>query len=213
MARLDLGYSPDAVAALADRVKRHLRRRMQALREALPPEAWATRNERLLERLRSVRELMGARRVALFAAIRTRREVDLSELDAELRAAGSALYYPFMDPVGGVYRTGFRPTPSLNSLVPRGRGFREPDPSERPAQRGELDVVVVPALAVAPCGHRLGYGAGFYDSTLPEVCPPACSVVVAFDFQLVGELPLAPFDVPCDVVVTESETLRRTTHN
>ena len=51
------------------------------------------------------------------------------------------------------------------------------------------DVVVVPALAVAADGHRVGYGIGFYDATLPDVCPPAAAVMVAFGFQLLAEVP------------------------
>jgi 5-formyltetrahydrofolate cyclo-ligase len=208
MVDLKSELEPDELAALVDQAKRHLRRRMRALRVALPEEAWAARNARVLQRLCSLPEILNARRVALFAAIHARREVDLAGLDAELRARDTSVYYPFMEPAGDVYRTGFRPTPSLRALVSRGRGFREPDPKERPAQPGELHIVVVPALAVAPGGQRLGYGAGFYDSTLPELCPPARSIAVAFDFQLLGELLQAPWDVPCDIVVTESQVLR-----
>jgi 5-formyltetrahydrofolate cyclo-ligase len=69
-------------------------------------------------------------------------------------------------------------------------------------------LVVVPALAVAATGHRLGYGGGFYDAMLPDFCPPAIAVVVAFDFQLVAELPAEPHDVQCGVIVTDARTLR-----
>ena len=56
--------------------------------------------------------------------------------------------------------------------------------------------------------HRLGYGAGFYDSLLPDVRPPAQAVVVAFDFQLLVDLPTLPHDVPCDWVVTDTRALK-----
>jgi 5-formyltetrahydrofolate cyclo-ligase len=72
------------------------------------------------------------------------------------------------------------------------------------AQRGEVQVVVVPALAVASDGHRLGYGAGYYDATLPDLCPPARSIVVAFDFQRMMELPITPNDLRCDDIVTDA---------
>ena len=71
----------------------------------------------------------------------------------------------------------------------------------------KVDLIVVPALAVAPTGHRLGYGGGFYDVMLPDFCPPATAVVVAFDFQLVAELPAEPHDVACALVVTDARTL------
>jgi len=66
----------------------------------------------------------------------------------------------------------------------------------------------VPALAVASSGHRLGYGSGFYDATLPDFCPPALSIVVAYDFQLLAELPVSAHDIACDIVVTDARLLR-----
>ncbi len=67
---------------------------------------------------------------------------------------------------------------------------------------------MVPALAVTDTDHRLGYGRGFYDVTLPDFCPPALSVVVAFDFQLLAELPVLEHDVACEVVVTDARVIR-----
>ena len=91
-------------------------------------------------------------------------------------------------------------------MVERGMGFAEPR-SEDPAAES-LDVVVVPALAVDPAGHRLGYGAGYYDRTLPAYCPPGVAVSVAFDYQLLMEIPVTPADVATTWVVTDARTLR-----
>ena len=104
-------------------------------------------------------------------------------------------------------RTGFRLTTPPSELVERGRGFHEPPPDAPEAQRGDIDLVVVPALAVAVTGHRIGYGAGYYDATLPDVRPPALAVIVAFDFQLLAELPSEADDVACDLVVTDAGVL------
>jgi 5-formyltetrahydrofolate cyclo-ligase len=204
----DLDLDPEALGDIIAQAKRHLRNRMRGLREALPERAWAVRNERVLARLHALPELARARRLALFAPMRSRREIDLTELAGHLLGRGAQLYYPFMDPVGDGYRTGFRSAASLTELVHRGRGFREPDPARVAAVRGGVDLVIVPALAAAPTGHRVGYGAGFYDATLPDVCPPARSVVVVLDFQLTVEVPTTEQDVACDFVVTESAVIR-----
>jgi 5-formyltetrahydrofolate cyclo-ligase len=113
-----------------------------------------------------------------------------------------------MDPTseGGV-RTGFAETRDPAELAERGRKFLEPPPDAPRAARGELDLVMVPALAVTDGGHRLGYGVGFYDATLPDFCPPARSLLVAFEFQLLAELPVFEHDVACDLVVTDGRTI------
>jgi 5-formyltetrahydrofolate cyclo-ligase len=208
MATLSLNLDPRTVAAAGAHVKRHMRQRMQALRKAIPLAALQARAERVIARLSALPEFVHADRVALFRAITARQELDLEPVDALLRARGSTVYYPFMVPSGDTFLTGFREVPALEELTDRGRGFAEPPPTGASAARGEIDLVVVPALALAPSGHRLGYGAGWYDSTLPDVCPPGISVAVAYDFQLVAELPVAPRDVPCDIVVTETRTIR-----
>ena len=104
--------------------------------------------------------------------------------------------------------TGFRRVLSQEELLERGSGFAEPPETAPVAQRGEIDWVVVPALAVDGTGHRIGYGGGYYDATLPDVCPPARSLVVAYDFQLLAELPAEQHDKSCDVVVTDARTVQ-----
>ena len=66
-----------------------------------------------------------------------------------------------------------------------------------------LDAIIVPAIAVDPTGHRIGYGAGYYDRTLPAFAPPAVSIAVAYDWQLVAEVPATEGDVRVAWVVTD----------
>ena len=69
---------------------------------------------------------------------------------------------------------------------------------------GWPDVVVVPGLAFAPDGQRLGQGGGWYDRFLIGVRDDCETIGVCFREQLVDELPTAPHDVAVDRVVTDS---------
>lgn len=185
--------------------KKAIRTKLSALRLALPERSAAARSERIVQRLLAHARLVQANGVALFWPMQQRREIDLRPLDLQLRQRGVRLYYPAMTAgAGGSIETSFRLVNSLDELVPRGKRFAEPPPEAPLAARGEIDVVVVPALAATPSGHRLGYGAGFYDATLPDICPPAFSIVVVNDFQLMLELPLEAHDYRCDEVVTDA---------
>jgi 5-formyltetrahydrofolate cyclo-ligase len=195
--------APNDSPVLLRSAKQQLRRRMRALRGAVPSSARALRSAKIVAKLLSLPEIGSAKGVASFWPILEKHEVDLRSLDSELRMRGVHLYYPFMDPTEDGYRTGFRLVDDTASLRERGRGFAEPDRSAAEARRGDLDVVLVPALAAAETGQRLGYGIGFYDSTLPDVAPPARTVIVAFGFQLLAELPHDDDDFGCDVVVTD----------
>jgi 5-formyltetrahydrofolate cyclo-ligase len=200
-------FDPVQVAALAESAKQELRKRMRAVRAAHPAEALKLRSRALVTRALSFERFEAARAIALFFPMEDRNEVDLRELDAEARRRGKRVYYPFLEPRGEALVSGLRLTASLDELAQRGRRFFEPPPEAPEAARGDVDLLFVPALAVAPSGHRLGYGAGFYDSLLPDVCPPGVAVAVAFDFQLLVELPVLPHDVACGAVLTDARRL------
>jgi 5-formyltetrahydrofolate cyclo-ligase len=197
---------PEVVQAIGRRAKRAIRARMRSLRQALPPSAHASRSALVCESVLASPEYTSARSLALFAPLGS--EVAIAPIDAAARAQGRKVYYPFMDPKPGGYTTGFRLVDELGSLVDRGRGFLEPPEQLPAARRGDIDLVVVPALAVSGRGQRLGYGSGFYDATLPDVCPPAHALAIAFDFQLIGELPSEDHDVLVHTIVTDKRVLR-----
>lgn len=192
-------------AYIGRKVKAELRKRMRGLRQTTPLSACEARSAQIVARLQELPELAAARSVALFFPIVERHEVDLRALDASLRERGLRVYYPSIHPDTRVMT--FREVASLEHLEERGLGFREPDgTAAEPAE--PLDLVVVPCLAADPTGFRLGYGAGFYDRTLPRFCPPAFSVAVAYDYQLLAEIPKTELDVAVAAIVTDSRTLR-----
>src|SRR6185436_9589959 len=160
--------SPE-LSAIGLRVRDQVRARMRATRRAVGPAAVAARSERIVASLLSLPVVERARAVGLFWPRTSHAEVDLRPFDRELRRRGVSLYYPFMDPKEQGFVTGFRRVLGVEELVPRGRGFAEPQPDADVAARGDLDLLIVPALAASPDGHRLGYGSGFYDVTLPEL--------------------------------------------
>ncbi|AUX46787.1 5-formyltetrahydrofolate cyclo-ligase [Sorangium cellulosum] len=199
----DRAMDPDVEAALRHRAKAELRKRARALRNSFPRDAILERSRRIQRALAELPAVASARRVALFYPIEDRNEVDLRELDPLLRTRGIRVAYPAIDPESRAMT--FRFVADPEAMEERGLGFREPSPSDEEAS--ELDVIVVPALQIDPRGHRIGYGAGFYDRTLPRFCPPAHAVGVAFDFQLIAEVPSTKDDVPLATVVTDARVL------
>lgn len=188
------------------RAKVELRKRMRAVRKATPTSALDKRSSSIVERLEALPEIASANSVALFWPMVDRHEVDLRAFDSALRARGVRVNYPAIDPETRVMT--FRRVDDVATMVERGLGFEEPDPAAPVAT--SLDAIVVPALAVDARAHRIGYGAGFYDRALASLTPRPFAVVVAFDFQLLAEVPETEGDVRCDAVVTDARTLRPT---
>jgi 5-formyltetrahydrofolate cyclo-ligase len=193
---------------LRRRVKAELRKRMRGLRNTTPASAIAERSARIVAALDAHEAVKGARAMALFWPIEERHEVDLRALDASLRARGARVAYPGIDPE--TREMTFRFVADTDAMKEQGFGFREPPASESEAGARDLDAIVVPALAIDPNGHRIGYGAGYYDRTLPRFAPPAVTLAVAFDFQLLAEVPATPSDFRLDWLVTDARTLAAT---
>lgn len=180
-----------------------LRRRILAARRALDPDQHARMSRQIAERLYGLAEYREAAGVHVYVAgiggeVATRSVVEHS------LALGKRVLCPRADWDTGrldSYRIG-----SLDDLVAGPRGLWEPDPSRtRPAEKGEVDLVVVPGIAFDRSGRRLGFGAGFYDRFLATVQSP--SVALAFSLQVVDEVPSTEHDVPVDWIVTEGETI------
>jgi 5-formyltetrahydrofolate cyclo-ligase len=90
-------------------------------------------------------------------------------------------------------------------LAPGRYGLLEPvGPRLGATAIGTAEVVVVPALAVARNGVRLGRGGGYYDRALRHARPDAVLVALVFDEELVDELPTEPHDHRVTAVVTPS---------
>ncbi len=77
------------------------------------------------------------------------------------------------------------------------------------AERLVPDIVLVPLAAFDRHGHRVGYGAGFYDRTLTELRAQKTIVAIgiAFAVQEIERVPATAHDAPLDFVLTEHDTI------
>ena len=83
-------------------------------------------------------------------------------------------------------------------------GLRQPRPE---ASEVEPDILLVPLLAFDRTGHRIGYGAGYYDMTIARLRArkTVTAVGIAFAAQEVAVVPATPRDEKLDLVLTERE--------
>jgi 5-formyltetrahydrofolate cyclo-ligase len=192
----------DKPQELVVRAKAELRKRLRGLRQTTPASACAKRSERIAERLLAMGEIAHATRIALFWPIEQRHEVDLRPLDAALRARGSIeIAYPSV--AADRREMTFR-FAEPKDLVDDALGIPGAPLGLREALA--LDVVVVPSLALDENGNRLGYGAGYYDRALTRFAA-AIKIGVAYDFQLLVEVPTLADDVAMDWVVTDARSI------
>jgi 5-formyltetrahydrofolate cyclo-ligase len=85
-------------------------------------------------------------------------------------------------------------------------GIREPKAG---APEVAPDILLVPLLAFDRDGHRIGYGAGYYDMTIGKLraMKPVVAVGIAFAAQEIASVPVTPRDARLDLVLTEREII------
>ena len=85
-------------------------------------------------------------------------------------------------------------------------GIRQPKPE---APEVAPDVLIVPLLAFDRAGHRLGYGAGYYDMTINALraSKPIVVIGIAFAAQEIDVVPTTLRDARLDLVLTEREVI------
>jgi len=182
--------------------KREMRRRLRALRAAVPPAVRTSSSSSICRNILSrdeVRRARAARRTfAVYLALPD--EIDLSVLIAALASAGVPLAAPRWN--GSAYALA-----RLTALADGRWALRDgphgiPEPMEDiSAAAAEIGVWIVPGLAFTADGRRLGYGGGWYDRFLAAASPDACALGVAYPFQMVDDLPAEPHDRPLSAVV------------
>jgi 5-formyltetrahydrofolate cyclo-ligase len=174
-----------------------LRRAAMALRDSLAPAERMAAALTIAERGLPV-EVMPGTVVSGFSPLKS--EVSPLPLLRRLADAGAGLALPV------VTRRG-------QPLVMRAWSFGAPlvsgvwDIREPPADAPEVfpDILIVPLLAFDRRGHRIGYGAGYYDMTIARLraMKPVIAIGIAFAAQEIAAIPATPRDARLDLVLTE----------
>ena len=95
----------------------------------------------------------------------------------------------------------------LSQLVEAAFGLREPNPTlAAPVDPKLAQLIVVPGVAFAEDGARLGMGGGYYDRFLAG--HSALRVGLAYEMQIVDSLPPSEHDQAVELIVTEMRVIR-----
>jgi 5-formyltetrahydrofolate cyclo-ligase len=182
-------------------VKSDLRKAALALREALPAAGRAKAAEAVAAWTFPAPVAPGTI-VSGFSPLRS--EISPLPLMRKLADRGAQLALPVV--VGRGHPLVMRGFAFGDPLVAGVWGIRAPRPE---APEVEPDILIVPLLAFDRRGHRLGYGAGYYDMTIHALRAkkPIVAVGIAFAAQEIDAIPDTPRDARLDLVLTEREVI------
>src|SRR3990172_2699837 len=166
--------------------KRRLRGIFLERRLKMPFEEVFELSSRIQEKFISTPEFKDSKRIALYASFRNE-----ALTDEKLAAKGKIVFFAVK---------------AKTELFQGSHDIPEPSAGGRAESVATFDLMVVPGVVFDENGGRIGYGKGYYDRILSEA---RCRVVaLAFDFQVIDEVPTEEHDMTVDAIVTETRIIR-----
>ena len=180
--------------------KAELRAKLKQIRASIPAEIRADQSQAIQQKLASLEEIQTAHSIFLFISYGN--EVHTHDLLKYFLKQGKTLAVPKILPEKTMIAVQFS---QGEDLIPGELGILTP--SGNTPYSGDFDVVITPGLGFTLQGHRIGYGRGYYDKWFASH-NARNKIAIAFEAQLVDELPTDETDVPVDIVVTEERVIR-----
>jgi len=187
-------------------VKQQIRKQIIAAREQLSAAVRAAHSSAIIERLMQLPEYQQAETVLGYMNFGAEFSSDL--WGERVLADGKRLALPKVN-----HHTGkldlYWVDDLENQLAAGLWGIREPvvERCERLGNLNEVDFALLPGVAFARDGSRLGYGRGFYDKLLANTAQRPVLAAAAFALQVAESIPQEATDVKVEWIITEQETI------
>lgn len=150
----------------------------------------------LLDNVKKLPTYAAAQTVFCFVGVR--QEIDTRRLIERMLAEGKRVYVPRCGMPGQMEACALH---SLSELKKGKFGIPEPDGQAETIAAEELELALLPCLAVRPDGLRLGQGGGYYDRYLERF--RGVSAALCREDFVMEEIPSEPHDRYVDFIVTE----------
>jgi 5-formyltetrahydrofolate cyclo-ligase len=180
--------------------KAETRKMLKTARANIPETTRLDYSNSITEQVLKLDEISKSRIIFIYISYTT--EVHTHELIKVLLDAGKTLAVPKIVDSDFMEAESFS---SWDDLVPGELGILTPGNS-KPCQ-GPFDVAITPGLGFTPSGHRMGYGRGYYDKWFAQN-KVSHKIALAYEAQLVEDIPVEDTDVPMDKIVTEQRVIR-----
>lgn len=183
-----------------------IRKEIRETLKTISPEQRVLASQQACELLEQQIAWQNAKSIFFYAPLSE--ELDLWPLVQDSLTAGKVVCLPRFDSATNRYVA--CQIQDLAADIAIGKfGVREPCESCVMVPLNRLDLILVPGVAFNLRGHRLGRGKGFYDQLLMNAGGIKCGV--AFDEQIVTEIPIEPHDVLVNCILTPTRWIEAQT--
>lgn len=186
--------------------KQSIRRHILETRNMIPAATVKELSNLITGHIISLPEFEQANIIHCYLSIDSRNEVETGPLIEIIKNSSKKLVVPKIVTDGDTDTLVHLELDSDTQLVNNSLGIPEPT-SGKEIDSADIDLVIVPILGADRNRNRLGYGKGYYDRFLSKI--DAVKTGIVFERYLFDDgLPVETFDVPMDIIITESEVIR-----
>ena len=180
--------------------KKALREAMLKTRDSFSKEVLDKMSGMIQARVLNMKEFIHAKTVAAYCSIGS--EVKTSKVLTTVLQMEKKLALPKVTDGTGIL---FAAVENLQNDLEVGK-YNIMEPKNHCVKINKTDLVLVPGIAWDGHGHRLGYGKGYYDRYLASL--QTTSVGLAYDFQVLEDIPHGMNDFRVNLIVTEKRVIK-----
>lgn len=185
--------------------KKEIINEVEAVLDALPPEEKAQKQKTIEERLFGFANFMEAKVVLLYLA----KEGEVETLDIIKRSleGGKMVVLPVFNRDSSK-TTLYKVESGEEDLIAGPDGWLMPDPSRcKTVPISHIDIAIVPGQAFDEKGGRIGGGDKFYDKFVQKLPITTRKVAIAFEEQVIPQVPTDSRNKHIDIIVTDTRTI------
>lgn len=185
--------------------KNYVRRLLTERRNQLTPEEVEEKSKEIIKKLKETAYYKNSR--IILAYVNIKNEVKTIDFIEESLKQQKIVCLPLVIKSEG--RIEIYKIDNLSTDIHIGT-YGIPEPilrSECRVDPEDINLVIVPGVGFDIRLNRMGYGGGFYDKFLANLKPGILKIGLAYDFQVLSELPIESFDVKMDMIITEKRIL------
>jgi 5-formyltetrahydrofolate cyclo-ligase len=180
--------------------KADLRTELKQGRREIPESSRQQKNLAIQQSLLSLPTIEAAN--SLFCFISYGTEVETHDIIGQLLSQGKQLAVPKIMNAGHMHAIVFQ---DWNELHRGQLGILTPH--DDTAMDGPFDITITPGLGFTESGKRLGFGRGYYDKWF-QANEAGVKIALAYERQILDDLPTDEFDVKVDMIITEERLIR-----
>lgn len=159
------------------------------------------RTNHIIDRLVASDEFIHAKKIHTYISTRVG-EVDTIRLVDHMYGCGKSIIVPKLNKISNKFLRGN--FSGWDNMIRNGEGYYEPSVGID-EDLNDIDIFIVPAVAVSLTGQRVGYGGGYYDKLLSK--NHSIKIVLAFEFQIFDNIETDVHDIRIDKVITERRVI------